>query len=221
MKFGLSLSRRGIIPIILVLVAILVSQVLVWGGDLAVLSSNSSHQLLPLLLTAAALGTDAMTLAIGIGLQGVSWQDIVRTSLVIGLFHVGMPLIGALGGHCFGIFAGEIAHWLGAGIVAFIGSRMIWGCLESKQGIVCQWTLTGFPLLLLAAGVSIDALSVGFSLGAFGYNIFSTAITFGIFSAIMSAVGLIFGSRLGKFIGNRGEFVGGIVLIFLAIYMLF
>ncbi len=216
-----SLSRKSLIFIIVLLFIILVNRVIVWTWDLAALANGASRQLLPLLLMAAALGADAMSLSVGIGLRGIRWREVVRVSLVIGIFHVGMPLIGAAAGHYFGIIAGDIARWLGAGIVAFIGARMIKGCLGAKEEAACQWKLAGFPLIMLATGVSIDALSVGFSMGAFGYSMYATALTFGIFSAVMSAVGLTFGNYIGKMMGERCELIGGCVLIILAVHMLF
>lgn len=220
MKVRALVSRTGLTLVFLVLTVLLVKGLFTWGGSLEVLSGVVTRQALPLLLMAVALGTDAMSLSIGIGMRGVSWREVARVSLVIGIFHVLMPLAGAAGGFYFGLFAGEIAHWIGAGIVAFIGVRMIWGCLGNKQTMSSNWTLSGVPLLMLALSVSLDALSVGFSLGAFGYNIFITSLVFGVFGAGMTALGLLFGSRLGKLIGDRGELLGGAVLIILALHML-
>jgi len=217
----ISLSRAGLVLIVLAILTVLLNSILSRDGVLAVLSGTVSRQLIPLLLMGAALGTDAMSLSIGIGLRGVSWRDVIRVSAVIGIFHIVMPLVGALAGHYFGLFVGSLAVWIGAAIVAFIGVRMIWGCVGSGDAGPCSWKLTGFSLLMLATGVSIDALSVGFSLGTFGYSIYVTSVVFGIFGAAMTAIGLLFGSRLGKFIGDRGELVGGCVLIILAVHMLF
>jgi len=218
MRFRASLSWASILMVVLALLTI---QIYRWGGALTVLSGVMTREFLPLLLLAAALGTDAMSLSIGIGLRGVRWQDVVRVSLVIGFFHIVMPLVGTVGGVYFGALAGGIAKWVGAVIVAYIGGRMIWGCLGRKSCPPPTWTLSGIPLLLLALGVSIDALSVGFSLGTFGYNIFVTALIFGIFGAVMTAIGLMFGHRLGKIVGDGGELIGGAVLIVLAIQMCF
>lgn len=218
MKFRPGMPLVGVI-IVPSLLPVLIDRIIACGGSLSALSGIFST-MAPLLLMAAALGADALSLSIGIGLRGVDWRDVIRVSLVIGIFHIVMPLIGAVGGHFFGLVAEGIALWVGAGIVAFIGVRMVWGCLANDNcpAIPC---LTGVPLLALALSVSIDALSVGFSLGAFGHSIYVTAIVFGIFGGAMTAVGLLFGSRLGRVIGDRGELLGGIVLIVLALQMFF
>lgn len=221
MKYKLFVSRGMLAVVFMALTIVLINRVLVLSGVLPALGNVFSAQIFPLLLVGAALGTDAMSLSVGIGLRGVGWKDVARVSIVIGLFHVAMPLIGSIGGHLFGLFAGDLARWVGAGIVAFIGGRMIWGCLGPNECLSTKWTLSGVPLLLLALSVSMDALSVGFSLGAFGYNIFVTAVVFGVFGAVMTAIGLVFGSKLGKWIGDKGELFGGIVLVILALHMFF
>lgn len=207
--------------VVLGLLLVLVNKLWLWGGAMETLGGLlTQSQLLPLLLMAVALGTDAMSLSIGIGLRGVSTRDVLRISSVVGIFHVLMPLLGIVLGHLFGLLVGEIARWLGALIVAFIGGRMIWGCLGRKECLATNWVLTGMPLLLLAGSVSMDALSVGFSLGAIGYNVLVAAAVFGLFGALMTGLGLVFGDRLGNCVGDRAELVGGGVLIILAIHML-
>lgn len=187
---------------------------------LAAFNLAASGQVFALLLMAAALGTDAMSLAIGIGLKGVSWREGLRTSLVIGLFHIIMPLVGSWAGGYLSRVAGEIARATGAGIVAIIGISMIWGCLKSgDEGHNLQIKLSGLSLLLLALSVSMDALSVGLGLGALGYNIYLTAMLFGVFGAGMTAAGLFMGHKIGTFLGKYGEAVGGGVLIIIAIKM--
>ena len=221
MKNKLFISRAGVAVILMALLIFLVNRVLALGGVLAVMGGTFSSQTLPLFLVAAALGTDAMSLSVGIGLRGVSWKEVIRVSLVIGVFHVVMPLAGSVGGIFFGIFAGDLARWVGAAIIAFIGGRMIWGCFGRNECLSARWTLTGISLMLLALSVSMDALSVGFSMGTFGFNIYVTSLVFGLFAGGMTAIGLVFGSRMGKWIGDRGEMLGGGVLIILALHMLF
>ena len=98
--------------------------------------------------------------------------------------------------------------------------RMIRDCLGNGDGDKCQYVLTGLPLLLLAASVSIDALSVGFSLGALGYNIFVAA------TPLRSRWGRHDGRRVAVWrkdwpIHRRpGRVLGGCVLVALAVHML-
>lgn len=50
--------------------------------------------LLTIFLMAIALGMDAFSMAIGVGMQGVSTFRIGQLSLTIGLLHIVLPLAG-------------------------------------------------------------------------------------------------------------------------------
>lgn len=191
------------------------------GGGAVCGLAGGVGKIFTLLLTAAALGTDAMSLAIGIGLRGIERRERIKVSLIIGLFHILMPLIGTAGGLFFSRLAGGIARLTGAAIVAVIGGRMVWGAWASRgEGAgLKEWKLTGFSLLLLAFCVSIDAFSVGLGLGALGFNIYLTSLVFGVFGAGMTAVGFRLGVKFCAFAGNYGELAGGVVLVALAVKM--
>jgi len=213
------ITRGPLLVIASVLMMLLVNRLWRFALVLEAIGGEASHQLWPLVLMGAALGTDAMSLSIGIGLRGVSRGDIARVSFVVGVFHVLMPLLGLGLGQIPGLLLGAYARWLGAAVVAWIGLRMIRGCLGTRECQAANWVITGLPLLLLAASVSLDALSVGFSLGVFGYSVLVSALVFGLFGALLTALGLLFGGNLGHWLGNRAELFGGGVLIILALHM--
>ena len=68
-------------------------------------------------------------------------------------------------------------------------------------------------LLVTGIALSIDNLAVGFALGAFHVNLAVAAITIGVVSVTLSLIGLDLGDRLGTKTGERGELLGGLVLI--------
>lgn len=216
---GARLTRNCVVVLALVALIVLVNQLRGLNFALETLGMSVDYNLLALVLMAVALGTDALSLSVGIGLRGVTGGDVLRVSSIIGLFHVLMPLIGLALGRALGHYIGEVAGLLGAAVVGFIGLRMIWGCLRDRECFSSRWTLCGVPLLLLALSVSMDALSVGFSLGTFGYDIVVSALVFGLFGFGMTAAGLLFGHRLGRWLGMKAELLGGAVLLVLAIHM--
>lgn len=220
MKHLLRLSQAMLIVLLAVLLAFFIGQLSSGGAQPAVFTGWSAPgKILTLLLLAAALGTDAMSLAIGLGLRGITRREGFQVSMVIGLFHIIMPLVGTAGGMYFSQRAGGIARIIGAAIVAVIGLRMIWGCLRAEGKEEERLQLTGFSLLILAFCVSVDALSVGLGLGAFGYNVWFTSLLFGIFGAGMTALGLFLGIKMFTFAGKYGELLGGGVLVVLALKM--
>jgi putative Mn2+ efflux pump MntP len=68
-------------------------------------------------------------------------------------------------------------------------------------------------LLITVAALSIDNLAVGFALGALHVNLAVAAVVIGAVSISLSLLGLELGSRLGARAGDRGELIGGLVLI--------
>lgn len=172
-------------------------------------------------LVAVALGTDALSLAVGIGMARVNRREILILSGTIALFHVFMPLIGYLAGQTMGSLLGRYAVWLGAAILILLGIRMLWEGLhpDKDKDIIgrCFCGLGG--LLTLAACVSIDALGAGFSFGALAANLLLTIGLIGITAGLMTAAGLIFGRYIGGFLQDRAELLGGAVLFLLGIKM--
>lgn len=178
-------------------------------------------KIMTLLLMAAALGTDAMSLAVGIGLQGTRRREGLKIVAVVGLFHIAMPLIGALGGQYFSRLVGGIARVASVALVAIIGLRMIWCCLKAPQGPNREkWEFSGLSLMLLALCTSVDAFSAGLGLGALGYNAYSASLVFGLFGAAMTAAGLYLGYKMCTPAGKYGELAGGTVLVLLSIKIL-
>jgi len=170
--------------------------------------------LITLLLLALALGTDAFSLCLGIGLAGVSVTQIAMISFSVLAFHILMPLAGWQIGEAAGRFLGQVAGIVGALVLLSLGVRMIWqslprGCAAApKIVLVKDW-----GLLLLALSVSIDALAVGFTLGTRGTNLLLTVFAFGIVAGLMTLSGLLLGRWLGRWIGERAQLAGGIILI--------
>ena len=81
---------------------------------------------------------------------------------------------------------------------------------------------TGFwALSMLAGSVSMDALSVGFSLGTFKANLGTTVLVMGIVSGVMTAAGFLFGRQLGSWLGTKAQALGGVVLLIIGVRLLF
>jgi manganese efflux pump family protein len=68
-------------------------------------------------------------------------------------------------------------------------------------------------LLVSGVALSLDNLVAGFALGAYQVSILTGAAVFGTVSVLMSLAGLEFGARIGSRSGQRGEVIGGVVLI--------
>lgn len=175
-------------------------------------SSFGLGQLLTILVMAVALGLDAFSLGIGIGMKGIRLRDILKISVVIGLFHILMPLIGMFTGQYVGSLLGHVATSAGGMLLILLGAHMVYSSFrgEAVQSFDHR-TLWG--LFLFSLSVSIDSFSVGVSLGMFATDIVLTVLVFGAFGGLLSIAGLMLGRRMGSWVGEYGEAFGGIILV--------
>ena len=61
--------------------------------------------------------------------------------------------------------------------------------------------------------LSIDNLAVGFALGTYHVGLLLAVVVIGAGSVALSPIGLELGGRRGTKIGERGDLIGGLVLI--------
>lgn len=174
-----------------------------------------------IILLALALGTDAFSLCLGIGMAGVRRGQIPLISATVLFFHILMPLAGWYIGNLAGSLAGRAASLAGALILIFLGARMILDVYrqgpEDAGGVALVNTL---GLMVLAASVSMDALSVGFTLGTQRVNLALAVGTFGIVAGLMTLAGLWLGGLLGHWAGEKAQLAGGLILIGIGIKIL-
>ncbi|MDT9726005.1 manganese efflux pump [Xylanibacillus composti] len=165
-----------------------------------------------ILLMAFALGLDAFSLGIGIGLKGIRLLDVLKISVVVGLFHIIMPLMGMFTGHYVGSLLGGVAVAAGGGLLALLGLHMIYSSLRGEGARSFDYgTLWG--LLVFSLSVSIDSFSVGISFGLFAADLIVTVMVFGLFGSLMSIAGLLLGRRVSGLFGEYGEALGGVILL--------
>lgn len=175
--------------------------------------------LVTLLLLAVALGTDAFSLCIGLAITGIQRRQALALVLAVLVFHIAMPIIGWWLGGFVSEAAGRVAAYLAAAVLVFLGLRMI---LDGLRRSHCRFVVINglLGIIVLAAGVSVDALSVGFILGVVGQALFLTALVIGLVAGAMTAAGLFLGRSIHRWVGNRAQVLGGIVLIAVGLHLI-
>lgn len=173
-------------------------------------------QFITLFMVASAIGMDAFSLGVGVGMVGMGYRDILKVSVTIGSFHVLMPLAGIVFGIYLSDMVGDIAVLIGGSVLIILGAHMCWNALFGKEKLNLMKT-TGFGLLMFAFSVSLDALSVGFSYGLMERNVYMAVILFGMMGGLMAGVGLLLGKYLGGWLGGYSELLGGVILLIFGI----
>jgi len=167
-------------------------------------------QFLTLLIVAFALGMDAFSLSVGIGMVGIRMRDVVKVSVTIGLFHIGMPLVGIFIGLYLSDLVGDIAVLIGGSVLMVIGIHMLWSGFRSNERSILHTHTLG--LFLFAFSVSVDALTVGFSFGLLDVNQVLAVCLFGLMGTLLTGLGLLLGRSVGGWLGEYSEVLGGIIL---------
>src|SRR5215472_17308264 len=170
--------------------------------------------MLGLLLVAVSLGLSNFAAAVGIGVSGIDARTRLRVGVIFGLFETVMPIVGLLLGRSLASDLGRAAHWIGAALLIATGLYAVIQAVRSqdRDPATPGGQRTG-RLLITGAALSIDNLAVGFALGTFHVSLVVAAVIIGAVSVTMSLVGLELGSRIGTKTGDRGELLGGLVLI--------
>jgi putative Mn2+ efflux pump MntP len=169
-------------------------------------------QWVTLLILALALGMDAFSLGIGIGMRGIRLLEMIKISAVTGFFHVMMPLTGLFMGRFVGSLLGDVAVLIGGVLLVLLGLHMIYSSFQNEEKTSFErGTLLG--ICLFAFSVSMDSFSVGISLGLFASDVILAVLLFGLFGGTMSILGLLLGSKVASRLGEYGEALGGVILL--------
>jgi manganese efflux pump family protein len=177
---------------------------------------------LPAIACALAMDAFAVAVVTGLTLNPLTNRHVFRLSFHFGLFQAFMPIIGWAAGKAVYRYIAEFDHWVAFGLLAFIGTRMIWGAVQSdrQQSKLGNDPTSGWTLVLLSVATSIDALAVGLSLAMIGSTILVPVIVIGLVAAAFTAAGMLLGRRIGSLWGKRVEAMGGVILIAIGIKIL-
>lgn len=168
-------------------------------------------EVVTLFIMAFALGMDAFSVGLGMGMYQLRLRQIFKIGITIGIFHVWMPLIGMAAGRFLSAKFGTIASLLGGLLLILLGIQMIWSGLRKGEESVI--TPVGAGLLLFATSVSLDSLSVGLTLGIYGAKVAMVLFCFGIAAMVLTWCGLFIGRKVQGWLGAYSEALGGTILL--------
>lgn len=171
-------------------------------------------QILTLAIVAIALGMDAFSVGIGLGMKRPSYEKMILFCLLVALFHIIMPLCGVYIGEYLSVHMKEIASLVGGGMLCFLGGNMVIQSLkDSDEAKVRDGTIMG--LIMMSLSVSLDSLSAGLSMGLFSADRMLAVLLFGISGGLLTILGLMIGKSVGSWLGRYGEILGGVILLVL------
>lgn len=176
-------------------------------------------EIVALLFMAVALGMDAFSISLGIGMQQLRLKRIALIGCVIGIFHIIMPFIGIILGKAISSQIGHVTTVAGGLLLIGIGAHIFFNAFNHEDKKVVK--IEGFGLYILAFTVSIDSFSVGLSLGLSGAKTALALLLFGVVTTFLTWIGMILGRKVHGFLGAYSEILGGSILCGLGLWLLF
>lgn len=184
--------------------------------------------LFDVVLLAVALAMDCFTVSIASGMMLGRWQGSVflRMAFLFGFFQAAMPLLGWLLCSHFAAYIEAYDHWVAFFLLLFLGGRMVISSFNSGEESKAFNPRKLTTQLTLAVATSIDALAVGITFSAMGYQGFMQLLfplsVIGIMSFLLSLAGSVLGIRFGVTVARRikPELLGGLILIGIGVKVL-
>ena len=168
-----------------------------------------------ILLIGISLSMDAFSLALVYGIIGMTKRQKIALSIIVGIYHFIMPIIGMLFGSIINSISFINLHIIASIILLYIGLDLI--ISSDKEGD--KMTISIFGFIMFGLSVSIDSLTVGICLKTITNNYLIAPLIFSISSLIFTYLGLTLGNIIGTKVGAYSKILGGIILITIAIIM--
>ncbi len=175
-----------------------------------------------ILILSFALAMDcfAVSLSIAASSQNNNKKLPWIVAAVFGFFHVMMPAIGCYLGSCIYDFIAQVGYWITAGILFFVGAKMLKEGFFYKNETINK--KLGFWLVVtLAFATSMDAVAVGFSFSCLQLDVLIPIITIGSVTMLMSLLAFQVGKWLSKCLNPKWMILlGGLVLILIGLQII-
>lgn len=175
-----------------------------------------------LIFISIGLAADAFAVSIlkGLEIRKVKLKHCLIIGMYFGLFQAIMPLIGYFVGHTFEHFVVNIDHFIIFILLSIIGINMILDTFSKKE-VKLNNSLKFGEMIILAFATSVDAFAVGITFSFLKLNIIFSILIIGIITFIISSIGTMIGTSVGKILKNKAQLIGGIMLILIGFKILF
>ena len=175
-----------------------------------------------IILIAIGLAMDATAVSLVAAASGFAGnlRAAFRLSFHFGLFQAVMPVLGWLLGRSLVDHIASVDHWVAFGLLAFVGSRMIYSGIKPSEQHLRKDPSRGYTLILLSIATSIDALAIGLSLAMLEVDIWYPSIIIGVVTSALSLIAIRLGNRLSSVFGQKMEIIGGVILIAIGLRIL-
>jgi putative Mn2+ efflux pump MntP len=170
------------------------------------------------------LAIDTFILGTALGAADIEKQERLRTSLILGSFEAGMPVVGFLAGAAIGAAAGTWSAYLAGAVLAAVGVWMLWprGGEEDHEEdrLRLLRVARGWTIVVLGLSISVDELAIGFGVGLLGLPLIALVVLIAVQAFLAAQLGMRLGSRMGERSKHGAERIAGSLLVLAAVLVL-
>lgn len=180
-------------------------------------------EIIQYILLGMALSMDSLIIAMTSGaiIKHHSVCNVLKIAGMLAVMQTILTVLGWLIGSRFASLIAEYDHWIAFAILFSLGAKIIYEGFKNGDLSKPFNPLRIEVMFSLAIATSIDALAVGFSLSIVDNPVVLPSIIIGITTFIISAMGIIFGCKIGRRFNLRINLAGGIILILIGTSILF
>ena len=180
-----------------------------------------SLNLISVFLIAVALAMDAFSVSLtkGFTQKNLKQSQILYYGLFFGFFQFMMPILGY---YCISTISDIITSFasiIGFVLLLVIGLNMIRESLSGDEDEISD-EFSFKEVTLLAIATSIDAFAVGITFALFNDPLLISASIIGVVAFAFSIAGIFIGRKLGDWLGDKFQILGGVILILIGIKIL-
>ena len=172
-------------------------------------------------LVAIALAMDAFSVSMtkGFTQKNLTNSQILYYGLFFGGFQALMPILGYLCGNVIAAIVTSLAPIIGFILLLAIGLNMIRESLSGDDEEITD-NFSFREVTLLAIATSIDAFAVGITIALINDPILISSAIIGIVAFVFSIIGIFIGKKIGNYVGDKFQIVGGVILILIGVKIL-
>lgn len=180
-----------------------------------------SFNLISTFLVAVALAMDAFSVSMtkGFTQKQLTTSQILYYGLFFGGFQALMPILGYFCGNVIAGIVESLAPIIGFILLLAIGLNMIRESLTGDDEEITDH-FSFREVTLLAIATSIDAFAVGITIALLKDPILISSLIIGVVAFVFSIAGIFIGKKLGDYVGDKFQILGGVILILIGIKIL-
>lgn len=168
-----------------------------------------------------SLGFDALIISSSLGLRNKPTNK-MKIALFFAMAESLMPIAGMIIGEAFGQYFKGTLSAIGALILIALAIYFLMFDKDEdqSQSKAFDQPLANWTLIAVAIGIGLDELTVGFTAGLIQLPIVLTIIMIAIQSFAFTIIGVTFGARLKRYLGEWAEKAPGVLLGLVGVWML-